>query len=559
MLVVRFRGDLAYVTRELGDGETEPMFRLSWKGLQDDWGFAVWSEPEQRYVTTPNGVAAGTPEDALDRAYQARPSWPAKVPPRATRWSLPIPSQPENHVMRPYTRAVRAHPLFVVLFVMAAVLGSVAIVLLRSPTYTAWARLLVTPVERGEAGDLGLPLLQEHGEPTRTIQTAAAVVENREIAAAAAVDLGGRWTADDVLDAIDVTPQGQTNVLEVRATAEHADTAAALANAYANAVLRVRGDALRQGADIAIAAIVADLAGSDTMSSSTVRALETRLSQLELMRVTGDPTVAVAELAELPSSPDGSPAFLVVIAALIVGLVLAPGAALVVELLGPRRLMGEDEVAEVYPLAVLARVPLRRRPPTSPVTDPDVRDSFRRMRALIELAQPRPRTIMITRPSAGDRRTSTALNLAAELAADGTTNVVLIDLDTATPVVSAAESGIVEEAGQVAGLSRYRVAARRSLLVLGDRHLAEERSADHVVDAALEAIRLTADFADYVVFDAPPLGEMTDALRLAATADALILVVRLGSTTRASVGAARAQLASTGIPPTGYVIVGPPG
>jgi capsular polysaccharide biosynthesis protein len=558
-LVVRFRGDVAYVARDLGDGATEPLLRLSWKGSQDDWGVAVWSEPEQSYlyVTLSNGDAGGTPEDALRRAYETGPGRQANGRLRAARWSLPAPDQPKSNVVRPYLRAVRAHPVLVVLVVLAAALGSAAIVLLRSPTYTAQARLLVTPVERGEAGDLGLPLLQEHGDPTRTIETAAAVVENREIAAATADDLGGGWTAEEVLDAIDVMPRGQTNVLDVRATADDAETAAALANAYADAVIRIRDDALRQSADEAIAAIESDLAASDTMSSSTVRTLQSRLSELELVRLTGDPTVAVAESAEAPLSPDGSPTFVVVIAALMVGLLLAPGAALVVELLGRRRLMDEDEVAEVYPLAVLARVPVRRGVVASPGTDPDVRDAFRRLCAQIEIAQPRPRTIMITSPSDDNGRTSSSLNLAAELADDGSTKVVLIDLDGGL-VGSAAATGIVEEAGRVAGFSRYQLRKRDSLLVLSGRNL-DRGSADRAVDAAFEAIRLTADVADYVVFHAPPLAQMTDVLRLAATADALILVIHLGATSRKRLEAARAQLESIGIQPTGYVAIGASG
>jgi hypothetical protein len=137
----------------------------------------------------------------------------------------------------------------------------------------------------------------------------------------------------------------------VRAIADDPETAAALANAYANAVIEVRGDAVRQAADEAIGAIQADLASSDTMSSSTVDALESRLSEIELMRVIGDPTVAVAEAAEVPLSPDGSPTFLVIITGLLVGVILAPGAALIVDRLGRRRrLMEEDELAEVHPL-----------------------------------------------------------------------------------------------------------------------------------------------------------------------------------------------------------------
>jgi capsular polysaccharide biosynthesis protein len=555
-LVVRCRGNLAYVTGQLGDGESEPLCRLSWRGSQEDWGVALWSGPEQSYVyvTSLNGDAGGTPEDALRRAYDSGLGRPGDRRQQSTRWSPPAPTQPEGNALRPYLRAVRRHPLVVALVVLGAVLGSVAIVVTRSPTYTARARLLITPVERGEAGDLGLPLLQEHGEPTRTIETAAAIVENRDIAAATAADLGGTWTAERVLSAIDVSPQGQTNVLDVEATAEDAETAAALANSYADAVVRVRSDKLRERADEAIAAIESDLDASDAMSSSTVRRLEDRLSELELLRLAGDPTVAVAETAEVPTSADGSPTFIVVIAAVLLGLLLAPGAALIIELLGSRRLMGEDELAEVYPLAVLARVPRGRRGRlTSLGTDQDARDAFRRLCAQIELARPGPRTIMITSP-ADDGRASTALSLAAELADDENTGVVLIDLDGQL-VLAAAASGIVEEPGEVAGFRRYRIPDRRSLLVLGGGDLAKLGS-DRVVDAAFDAIRLTGESVHYGVLHAPPLAEMTDALRLAATVDALILVVRLGETTRRQLDAARRHLASIDVSPAGYVVIG---
>jgi tyrosine-protein kinase len=470
--------------------------------------------------------------------------------------SPPAPAPPESDVLRPYVRAVRRHPVFVVLFVLGSILGGVAIVVTRSPTYTARARLLVTPVERGEAGDLGLPLLQEHGDPTRTIETAAAVVENRDVAGAAAADLGGRRTAADVLEAVDVSPQGQTNVLDVRAIADDPETAAALANAYANAVIEVRGDAVRQAADEAIGAIQADLASSDTMSSSTVDALESRLSEIELMRVIGDPTVAVAEAAEVPLSPDGSPTFLVIITGLLVGVILAPGAALIVDRLGRRRrLMEEDELAEVHPLAVLARVPLRRRKVPSTRIDPNARDSLRGLCTQLDLARPRPRTIMITSPSEDDGRTWVALNLAAELADAGTSNVVLIDLDD--KLVSDTEIGLVAESGEIAGFSRYQLRSRPSLVVLGRHHA--EKDTDHVVEPALQAIGQFAGAADSIVLDAPLLGEVADALRLAAVVDALILVVRLGFTTLEDLGAACTQLDSIGIPPTGYVVIGAAG
>jgi Mrp family chromosome partitioning ATPase len=162
---------------------------------------------------------------------------------------------------------------------------------------------------------------------------------------------------------------------------------------------------------------------------------------------------------------------------------------------------------------------------------------------------------MITSPSEDDGRTWVALNLAAELADAGTSNVVLIDLDD--KLVSDTEIGLVAESGEIAGFSRYQLRSRPSLVVLGRHHA--EKDTDHVVEPALQAIGQFAGAADSIVLDAPLLGEVADALRLAAVVDALILVVRLGFTTLEDLGAACTQLDSIGIPPTGYVVIGAAG
>ena len=65
---VRFRGQFAYVTGELVDGDTQPLMRLRYGGSASQWGFAAYLASKDRYEDSflPNGHTAGLPEDALD-------------------------------------------------------------------------------------------------------------------------------------------------------------------------------------------------------------------------------------------------------------------------------------------------------------------------------------------------------------------------------------------------------------------------------------------------------------------------------------------------------------
>jgi len=620
-LTVRYNGQYAYVGRDGTDGQPDRLFRLRWTGAPDAWGFAVWDASDKRYVeeyAAPNGDAGVTPEAALDRALtwvlhdtsatgpeevvdeQSAPmeddasdtgdlaaatdaaddAGPLSSPqPRVKlRWHRPrafdsstiatahgaAAARREPHVLRPYLRAIRAHRVFVALFMLAALAGSIAILQLRSPSYTASATLLVTPVDRGEAAVLGLPLIQELGDPTRTIETAASIVQTQPIAAAAAEEMGSPWTADRLLDAVTVAPQGQTNVLAVKASDDRAADAAKLADAYANAVIRVRTAELQQRIDGAIAEIEADLAAPN-LPAASLEVLHQRLSDLRLMRLAGDPTISVSERAAIPQSQTGPPGVLIVLIALLAAAVLAPGAALAVELLGPRRLMGEDALAEVVTLPRLARVPRVRPGPTAGVVDPRVRTAYRRLGVQIALSEHHPRTVMVTSPARADGRTSSALHLADALAADGST-VLLIDLDTTKPDLTTAAVGqrgrpSPDESipdGDAVEDRLVRTLLGPSLSVLSPRR-GDEQWDGSVVDVVWQALQSDVEVSDYVVIDAPPLDEMSDALRLVASVDSVLLVVRLGHTTRAGVETARELLAATGVVATGLVVIGSPG
>lgn len=67
---VRFRGQFAYVTGTLVDGDSQPLMRLRYGGSASRWGFAIYLASKDGYEDSvlPDGYTAGTPEDALDTA-----------------------------------------------------------------------------------------------------------------------------------------------------------------------------------------------------------------------------------------------------------------------------------------------------------------------------------------------------------------------------------------------------------------------------------------------------------------------------------------------------------
>ncbi len=67
---VRYHGQFAYIDGQLADGAALPLCRLRYGGSAHIWGFAIWLASRDRYQDSilPNGLPAGTAEDALDCA-----------------------------------------------------------------------------------------------------------------------------------------------------------------------------------------------------------------------------------------------------------------------------------------------------------------------------------------------------------------------------------------------------------------------------------------------------------------------------------------------------------
>jgi capsular polysaccharide biosynthesis protein len=148
-------------------------------------------------------------------------------------------TQPETP-LGSYARAIRAHSGLVMVAILAALAASIAYVAVREPEYQASARLLIDPASSDDEVLLGLPVVRDAGDPTRTAQTAADLLHSPRAAEETARRAGAGWTTQSVLDAVTVEPAGQSNILAVTAVADSPAGAADLANDFADATLADR-------------------------------------------------------------------------------------------------------------------------------------------------------------------------------------------------------------------------------------------------------------------------------------------------------------------------------
>jgi tyrosine-protein kinase len=477
----------------------------------------------------------------------------------------PNPEGPEGAV-RPFFRALRSRVLVAITVAVAVVAGAVGGLSERKPHYEATAQVLVTPVPIDDTTYRGLPVLRESNDQTRTVQTAATLIDSRQAADHAAAALGAGWSGPLVRDAVDVKPEGQSNIIDITATAASSTLAARVANEFAAAALEVRASRLRAFVQDAIKETRAQSAAEPDQATPLAKDLRLRLGALRAIDKGDDPTLALAEAAVPPSSSsDLSPAIILAVA-LVAGLILAVGTALLLDALTPRRLADEYELTQLYPLQVLARLPAHGRrlsgPAGPPVVPSRVGEVLRTLQVQLDLAPGRHRTILLTSVARADGKTTTAIEFALTLAGTGR-EILLIDFDLREPDVANAlglrqDPSIATLLAPDANLSTVAVNVNgvSTLTVVTARPGADLPFLEDLSGRMPELLAEALNVADYIVIDTPPVGDVSDALTIAGCVDDVILVSRLGHTPRAGLIATRDLLQATGIRPSGHIVIG---
>ena len=271
--------------------------------------------------------------------------------------------------------------------------------------------------------------------------------------------------------------------------------------------------------------------------------------------------VSVIDFAQQPIAPVAPDRKRIFITAVIVGLLLGLGAAVLLENLD-ESVRSPEEIRAGMGLPVLGMIPRIREAgsrrggqPTNArlVTHLDPRspvaEAYRSLRTNLAFAKPSAslRTVVFTSPGPADGKSTTVANLAITLAQQAQ-RTLIIDADLRRAVLDKV-MGTPRSPGLtdlLVGRASFDEAVRATeiehLFVLPSGAFPPNPS-ELLGSAAMKRLLEEAGSRfDIVLLDSPPLLAVTDAAVLSTVADGTLVVVRTGKTSRAAVRRALGQL-----------------
>jgi polysaccharide biosynthesis transport protein len=470
-----------------------------------------------------------------------------------------------------YVQALRQHWPYILISMVLAVAAAVAYSAVAEKRYEAEADVLVTPIPGGDETFIGIPVIRE-SEQGRSVLTAARLAKTPQVADAVRTKLRLDISRDRLLDLVVVTPQEQSNIVTITGQSSTPEGAARIANGFAREMIAQRTALFQrelQGVVRRLSRRLEELA-PERRGSAEAAALADRLGDLRGLIGARDPTLQLSSLAVAPTSAAWPKPQLSIAVALLAGLLLGMGIAVMLELVNPLVVREEDLLEQRLP--VLARVPRMRKTATRATLagreslPGEVGEAYRTLRMNLAGAGPdrgMPRTILVTSAVGGEGKTMTAVNLATTIALAGT-RVVLVDADLRDPAIGAAfrlPAPSVGFADVLLGEAKSREALVPAPRTQDRLQLLLSRSADGYLIDFLQTHRVErviselAKDADVIIFDSPPVTEVADSLALADAVDAVLVVVRFGRTRRDKLTELRRILAQRGVSPVGVVAI----
>jgi capsular exopolysaccharide synthesis family protein len=453
------------------------------------------------------------------------------------------------------------------LTVAAVVIASVALsVLLHSrstKTYKATANVtfqsssIVAPVLGLSSGS--------SVEPQREAATNVLIAHSSEVGAGVAKQLNTSESVDSLLGDVSVEAAPNADVLNVTAATSSPESAAQLANAFAEQYIAFETNS--QLSSISAAENRLKLQMAPLSSESPERAaLQKKIQQLGELRAVAGGTSQIIGRARPPASPSGTTGKTAVLLGVLIGLALAFSLLFLIESLD-KRVKTIDEFEDEYRLPALTGVPQSsfRFPLVAERTQ--FLEPFRILRSALDLAAVTRQldSVLITSAVSGEGKTGVAVDLAHAIALTGR-RVVLVEADLRRPTVGrhlglAPGRGLTDAlvgSDSLSDLLVQPLADLPNFSALRSGRLPPNPSELLGSNTLVEVItELMANDA-FVILDAPPLLPVADTQELLnkSVVHGTLVVARVGRTTRDEVRRARAILNRHMVEPIGLVVTG---
>jgi capsular exopolysaccharide synthesis family protein len=484
---------------------------------------------------------------------------------RARDWVQP---RLEEQGLQRYLVTIRERWWLILLTVLLTTLAAVAYSQVAPKVYKSSASILVTPVSNSDQNLVGLGLIRDSNDPTRDVSTASTLITTTSVAQRVIERLKLDIDPTRLLDKVTAEPLAQSSIVTVRASEDTPESAAELANAFADEAVAERTEELRRQLDKTIPTLRAQLEQAPEPGGSGP--LTQRVAALEALRGVPDPTLRVVTPAILPTSQSSPRPKLALAAGIFIGLILGFGGAFALQAIDPR-IRREEQLRALFRLPILARIPRETRTRHAGALAPDrlsgpTAEAYRTLRTTLSAAKGsefRSRSILVTGSSPSEGKSTTAINFAFSLVQAGH-RVILIESDMRRPTVGTAlgvrpqfgiESVLVGEATLEEALVTSPEYGPDLQLLLVDRP--DPALSDRLaLPTARQLVHDAEALADFVVIDSPPLTEIIDALPLAQEATDVLIVVRLGRSRSGKVVQLGEMLTQHGITPAGIALVG---